>query len=137
MTMGKEKFIPIVALVILLIGASSSAYVYTSQSETDTDTDTITIYNQRYTIEELFTVVEPRTFDALNYSGVALDDLIMKAGVECPSCHTYTIIGEDEYQKTVTWENMQNGLLTMDKMTVFSDLPKAFRVRNVLKIEVI
>lgn len=137
MTMGKEKFIPIVALIILLIGASSSAYVYASQSETDTDTDTIAIYNQRYTIEELFTVVEPRTFDVLNYSGVALDDLIIKAGVECPSCYTYTIIGEDEYQKTVTWENMQNGLLTMDKMTIFSDLPKAFRVRNVLKIEVI
>ncbi|EMR74597.1 hypothetical protein MBGDF03_00306 [Thermoplasmatales archaeon SCGC AB-540-F20] len=137
MTMGKEKFIPIVALVILLIGASSSAYVYASQSETDTDTDTITIYNRRYTIEELFTVVESRTFDTLNYSGVALDDLIIKAGVEYPSYHTYTIIGEDEYQKTVTWENMQNGLLTMDKMTIFSDLPKAFRVRNVLKIEVI
>ena len=137
MTMGKEKFIPIVALVILLIGASSSAYVYASQSKTETDTNTIAIYNQRYTIEELFTVVEPRTFDLLNYSGVALDDLIIKVGVESPSSHEYTIIGEDDYQKTVTWENMQNGLLTIDKMTIFSDLPKAFRVRNVLKIEVI
>jgi len=32
---------------------------------------------------------------------------------------------------------MKNGLLTADKMTVFSDLPKAFRVRGVFEIEVI
>lgn len=135
--MGKEKLIPIFAIIVLFIGTGSSVYVYATQGNADIDTDTITIYKQQYAIEELFTIVEPRTFDALNYSGVALDDLIIKAGVECPSCHTYTITGEDGYQKTIAWENMQNGLLTIDKMTVFSDLPKAFRVKNVLKIEVI
>jgi len=135
--MGKQKLIPIFAIIVLFIGTGSSVYVYATQGNADIDTDTITIYKQQYAIEELFTIVEPRTFDALNYSGVALDDLIIKAGVECPSCHTYTITGEDGYQKTIAWENMQNGLLTIDKMTVFSDLPKAFRVKNVLKIEVI
>jgi len=137
MFMGKQKLIPIFAIIVLFIGTGSSVYVYATQGNADIDTDTITIYKQQYAIEELFTIVEPRTFDALNYSGVALDDLIIKAGVECPSCHTYTITGEDGYQKTIAWENMQNGLLTIDKMTVFSDLPKAFRVKNVLKIEVI
>ena len=137
MFMGKQTLIPIFAIIVLFIGSGSSVYVYAIQGNADIDTDTITIYKQQYTIEELFTVVEPRAFDALNYSGVALDDLIIKVGVECPSCHTYTITGDDGYQKTIAWENMQNGLLTIDKMTVFSDLPKAFRIKNVLKIEVI
>lgn len=135
--MGKEKLIPILALIVLLIGSGSTVYVYATQPVIKVDLDNITIYNKEYTIEELFSTVEPRVFDSMNFSGIALDDLIIKAGVECPSCNSYTITGEDGYQKTVTWENMRNGLLTADKMTVFSDLPKAFRVRDVVEIGVI
>ena len=135
--MGKEKFIPIIALMILLIGVSSSVYVYATQTTVDVDLDTITINNREYAIKNLFSIVEPRVFDSINFSGIALDDLIIKVGVECPSCNSYVITGEDGYQKTVTWENMQNGLLTPDKMTVFSDLPKAFRVRDIVEIGVI
>lgn len=135
--MGKEKLIPILALIILSIGSSSTIYVYATQDNTNIDTDTITIYNQHYTIEQIFSIAEPRIFNDLNYSGIALDDLIIKVGVECPECHTYTITGEGGYQKTVKWENIQNGLLTIDKMVVFTDLPKAYRVRGVVKIEVI
>lgn len=134
--MGKEKLIPICALIILLIGSSSTVYVYATQNNVETDADTITVHNQHYTIEEIFSIAEPRTFDSLNFSGVALDDLIIKSSVDCPECYTYTITGEGGYQKTVKWENMQNGLLTMDKMVVFTDLPKAYRVRGVVKIEV-
>jgi hypothetical protein len=57
--------------------------------------------------------------------------------INCTSCHTYRIIGEDGYSQTVTWENMQNGLLTHEKKVVFSDLPKAFNVKNVVEIEVL
>ena len=128
-----EKLIPISALIIILLGASSSVYVYATQI----DKTTVTINAQEYTIDQMFFVAEPRAFDSLNFSGVALDDLIKKAGVGCPSCHDYTIIGSDGYQKTVTWENMQNGLLTRDRRVVFTDLPKAFRVKDVVKIEVI
>jgi len=135
--MGKEKFIPIIALMILLIGTGSSAYVYATQTDTETLGDSIIINNQQYTVEEIFSTTEQRTFESLDFTGIALDDLITKIGVDCPSCHSYAIIGEGDYQKTVTWENMKNGLLTADKMTVFSDLPKAFRVRGVFKIEVI
>ena len=134
--MGKEKLIPILALIVLLIGSSSTVYVYATQDNTNINTDAITIYNKQYTIEEIFSIAEPRTFNDLNYSGVALDDLIAKTGVDCPECYTYTITGEGEYQKTVTWENMQNGLITLDKRVVFTDLPKAFRVRGVVEIEV-
>lgn len=133
MLMGKEKLIPIFAMIVILIGTGSSVYVYATQ----TDTDHITINGQQYTIDQIFFIAEPRTFDSLNFSGVALDDLVIKAGVGCPECHEYTIVGDDGYQKTVTWENMQNGLLTKERRVVFSDLPKAFRVRDVVKIEVI
>ena len=133
MFMGKEKLIPLAAIMVILIGASSSAYVYATQ----TTTDNITINGQQYTIDQIFYIAELRTFDSLNFSGVALDDLIIKTGIGCLECHEYTIIGDDGYQKTVTWENMQDGILTKDGMTVFSDLPKAYRVNNIVKIEVI
>jgi len=133
MIMGKEKLIPLAAMIVILIGAGSSAYVYATQ----TDTDNITINGQQYTIDQIFFIAEPRTFDSLNFSGIALDDLIIKTGVGCLECHEYTIIGDDGYQKTVTWENMQEGLLTKDGMTVFSDLPKAYRIKNIVKIEVV
>ena len=133
MLMGKEKLVPIVAMIVILIGAGSSAYVYATQ----TDTDNITINGQQYTIDQIFFIAEPRTFDSLNFSGIALDDLIIKTGVGCPECHEYTIVGDDGYQKTVTWENMQNGLLTKNGMTIFSDLPKAYRIKNIVKIKVI
>ena len=135
--MGKEKSIPIIALMILLIGIGSSAYVYATQTDTEILGDSIIINDQQYAVEEIFSDTEQRTFESLNFTGIALDDLIIKIGIECPSCHSYMIIGEGDYQKTVTWENMENGLLTADKMTVFSDLPKAFRVRGVFEIEVI
>ena len=73
----------------------------------------------------------------MNFSGVALGDLIIKMGVDCPSCHEYKIISVDSYEKTVKWENMQNGVLTEDGVVAFSDLAKAFRVKYVVEIEVV
>lgn len=136
MIIGKEKLIPLFALIILVIGATATAYVYAIQI----DTKSVTINDQKYTIDQIFFIAKSctiETFDGKNYSGVALDDLIIKVGVRCPTCHEYTLVGADNYQKTVSWEDMQNGLLTLDRMVAFSNLPKAFRIKNVVKIEVI
>jgi hypothetical protein len=136
MLMGKEKLIPIFAMVVLLIGIFSSVYVHATQ----VNTDTIKIANETYIIEQIFSITKSRTVstpDKVNFSGAALDDLIIKTGVDCLSCHKYKIIGSDNYEKTVTWENMQHGLLTKDGTVAFSDLAKAFRVKNVIKIEVV
>jgi hypothetical protein len=130
--MGKDTVLPFFALLVLLIGSVSSLYVYASQ----TNTETITVHGQPFTIEQINTLVKPRVFPTLNYSGVALDDLIVKAGVVHPEDHSYILTGADGYQKTVTWENMKNGLLTQDRQSVFSDLPKAFRIKDVTNIEV-
>ena len=133
MIMEKEKLIPIVAITILFIGFISSIYTYANQIEGST----IIINGQQYTIDQIFIIAEPRAFDMLNFSGIALDDIILKTGVGCPKCHKYTLVGEDGYQKTVDWENIQNSLLTHKKMVVFSNLPKAFNVKDIVKIEVI
>jgi len=130
--MEKDRLLPIFALLILLIGSISSIYVYVTQATTST----LLVNGQHYTMDQLFSLVQPRSFNESQYSGIALDDLMLKTGVSQPEQHKYTLRGADGYEKTVTWENMKNGLLTKDSESVFSDLPKAFRVKDIITIEV-
>ncbi len=128
--MGKEKLIPILAVAVLFIGSLSSIYVYATQI----NSEYIDINGQEYTVDQLFFIGEERTIET--FSGIALDTLMMKIGIPEPEKHEYTIIASDGYQKTVKWENMKNGLLTEDGQSIFSDLPKAFRIEDIVKIEV-
>ena len=130
--MGKDRLLPIFALLILLIGSVSSIYVYATQ----VTTNTLLVNGQHYSIDQLFSLTQPRSFNESQYSGIALDNLMLKTGVSQPEQHRYTLSGVDGYEKTVTWENMKNGLLTKESESVFSDLPKAFRVKNIITIEV-
>jgi hypothetical protein len=130
--MGKDRLLPILALILLCIASSSSLYVFANQ----TTSDTVLINNQHYTIDQLFALASPRTFNDSQFTGIALDDLMVKTGVSNPQQHTYTLRGADGYEKTVTWENMQNGLFTKNRESIFSDLPKAFRVKDIVTIEV-
>lgn len=133
MSLSKDKLIPLFAIVVLLIGIGSSLYVHATQQEVG---ETITIGEKVFTFEQLFQMCQQRELKEINYSGIALDDMILKAGITLSDSHEYTIIGADGYQKTVTWENLKNGVLTEEKRAVFSDLPKAFRVRDVVEIKV-
>lgn len=128
--MGKEKLIPILAVAVLFIGSLSSIYVYATQI----NSEYIDINGQEYTVDQLFFIGEERTFET--FSGIALDTLMMKIGIPEPEKHEYTIIASDGYQKTVKWVNMKNGLLTEEGQSIFSDLPKAFRIKDIVKIEV-
>jgi hypothetical protein len=130
--MGKDRLLPILALILLFIASSSSLFVYASQ----TTTDTLLVNGQHYTIDQLFSLAKPRMFNDSQYIGIALDDLMLKVGVANPERHTYTFKGSDGYEKTVTWENLQNGLLTKNRESVFPDLPKAFRVKEIVTIGV-
>jgi hypothetical protein len=131
--MDSKKIIILTALMILIIGSISTIYVFANQI----DTSHISINNQEYTIEQIFLENEPISLETLNYSGVSLKDLLIKSGVEEGNNHKYIIIGSDGYQKTVNWNNINNGLLTFEKEVIFSDLPKMYRVRDIVKIEVI
>jgi len=128
--MGKEKLIPILAVAVLFIGSLSSIYVYATQI----NSEYIDINGQEYTVDQLFFIGEERTIET--FSGIALDTLMMKIGVPEPEKHEYTIIASDGYQKTVKWENMKNGLLTEEGQSISSDLAKAFRINDIVKIEV-
>jgi flagellar basal body L-ring protein FlgH len=130
--MRKDRLLPIFALLILLICSVSSIYVYATQATTNT----LLVNGQHYTMDQLFSLIQPRSFNESQYSGISLDDLMLKTGVSQPEQHKYTLKGADGYEKTVTWENMKNGLLTKESESVFSDLPKAFRVKDIVTIEV-
>ena len=132
--MGKEKIIPIIALIILIVAGTSSAYVYISK----VDKETITINNEDYTIDQLNFIGETKIIQTIEgeKTGVSLEDLIEKVGIACPSCYTYTIIGKDGYQQTVEWDIMKTGVLTNIKKVYFPDTPKKFWVGDIVEIEV-
>ena len=76
-----------------------------------------------------------------NYTGALLSDIINMSKIKNPEEHKYTIAGPGKegglYQKTVEWNDMKNGILTEDKRTIFPNLPRAFWIKDVIKIEVI
>jgi hypothetical protein len=134
MAMNKETILPVVAIGILVLGIGASLYVHATEEKVG---ETVIIGEQKFSFTYLFQVCQQRSFEENGYSGIALDDIVQKIGLTVPEDHGYTIIGADAYQKTVTWENLQHGLLTEEKRVIFSDLPKAFRVRDVVEIQII
>ena len=132
--MGKEKIIPILALIILIVAGTSSAYVYISQ----VDKETIALNGEEYTIDQLNFIGETKTVQTVEgeITGISLEDLVLKVGIACPSYYTYTIIGKDGYQQTVDWEIMKTGVLTNIKKVYFPDTSKKFWVGDIVEIEV-
>jgi hypothetical protein len=139
MIMGKEKLIPVLAIIVLLLAVGSTLYVQATKTEI-TEENAITINGNKYCLNELFDEVEKRTIqiDGDEISGIALDSLIEYSGVLCGSCNTYTIKAThpSPYQQTVKWDNMQKGILTDYSRVYFPDLARAFWVYNVVEIEV-
>ena len=132
--MGKEKFILILALIVLIIGGISTAYVYA----THIDKDTIKINGQDYTLDQLFSIGVVRTIetDEGEKTGIALDDLLLKVGIGCPQCNKYTIKAKDKYQQTVDWDIIKTGILTDYGKVFFPDTAHSFWVRDEIEIEV-
>ena len=138
--MRKETTIPLLAIVLLLIATTSSAYVYINQSGVESTVgSSILINGDSFEITTLFDNVENRTVIVaeVEYEGIALDTLIEYVGVSSPENYKYRFVADDGYSKTVEWSHLSDGVLTLDQRSVFSDLPKAFSVRNVIEIEVI
>jgi len=131
---GKEKIIPILAMIVLLIGIFSTIYVYATQIETNT----IKVNGQDYTLDQLFLIGEIRIIetDEGEKTGIALDDLMSKVGVGCTQCQKYTIKAKDKYQQTVDWDIMKTGILTDYGRVYFPDTAHTFWVRDVIEIEV-
>lgn len=127
--MKNKKLIPILAIAVLLIGVGTSVFVFLNSQ----NTGVVTFNGQEFSKKELFALSTEKIIE--EFSGIALDTLMMDLGISDPEDLEYTFIASDGYQKTVFWENMQNGILTNDMMSVFSDLPKAFRVKDIIEIK--
>lgn len=97
------------------------------------EADSLVVGGKSFTLDELFSSCELRSVDG--GSGVALDDVVKKAGVSNPETCTYTLIASDNYQKTVKWEDMEKGVLTNESLAVFPHLPKMYWVRDVVEVK--
>lgn len=128
--MKKTALIPLLAALVLLIGIGATLFV----RSTRVDSQQVLVNRQEFTLEQIFSLAESRSL--ADATGAAMDSLVRVAGVAHPETRAYTIIGSDGYQKTVTWENMQNGILTRARESIFADLPKAFFVKEIVEIKV-
>jgi len=131
---GKEKIIPILAICVLLIGIFSTFYV----NATNINKDTISIDGKEFSINQLFLMCKNRSIytDDGEKTGIALDDLIFKVGINCPSCHEYIIKAKDNYQQTLSWNILKTGVLTEYCRVYFPETAHTFWVRNVIEIKV-
>jgi septum formation inhibitor MinC len=128
--MRNIRALPILAIIILLVGVGSSIYVNSQKN----DSTSITINNEECSVNQISQMVQEKSIEA--DTGFSLDQLVIETGVASPETHEYTIIGSDGYQKTVTWENMQNGIITKSRESVFAGLPKAYRIKEIIEIKV-
>ncbi len=134
MNLGKEKIIPIFAMVVLLIGIFSTIYVHANQIEKDT----IKINGQDYTIDQLFSIGKIRVIETDEgvKTGISLDELMSTVGIGCTDCHKYTIKAKDGYQQTVDWDILKTGILTDYGKVYFPNTAHTLWVRDVIEIEV-
>ena len=136
MIVNKEKIIPFLAMIVLLIGISSSLYVHASQL--NTNTDSLTINDIEYNLDVLFEEITTKSIETDDgiKTGIALDHLIEYTGASNPSQYEYIIKASDSYQKTILWDNFKEGILSEEKRVYFPDLAHAFWVSNIIEIEV-
>ena len=132
--MGKQKIIPVLAMVLLLIGIISALYVHATQI----NKNTITINGQEYTYDDLFLLGGEKTIKTVDgeVTGASLENIIKSIGIACTSCSKYTIKATDGYQKTIEWNVLKKGVLSKENRVYFPDTPKALWVSDVVEIEV-
>ena len=101
------------------------------------NTTTITVNGVELTSEMPF----DKMFDLISLNGtegVQLSALINYTKLASPETHQYKITSSDTYSKTVSWDNMLNGLYVQDNYkSFFPDLAKGYQVKNIQKIEVV
>ena len=135
----KRNALMLVASFLLLVSIASNLYV--GGVENSVSTGCIDVNGVKVCFIELYekigTITIHNSITNESYTGVPLDKIIEFAGVKNLENHSYVIIGADGYRKTVKWEDMTRGVLTEEGRVAFEHLPKAFMVRDVVKIEVV
>lgn len=135
---GKQNIIPLLAMTVLIIGSISTLYVHAYQTSQSTNLETILINNQSFEIQSLFARFSNTTIktDDGEKTGILLSKIVLSTNINCPSCSSYIIKASDGYQQTVNWDDIQQGILTMEKQMYFPHLAQAFWVQDIVQIEV-
>lgn len=124
---------PLAALAFIILLGSLSMLVYNTVSEESTDT--VTVNGKDYGWDELFEDFEETQMEDKN--GIVLSDIVNDTGLQDPDSHEYKVVGADGYAKTVSWDDLMNGILIKEtKEVFFPNLPKQFYVSNIVEIEV-
>ena len=137
MIVDRGKIIHILAISVIIIGVISTILV--NANNVEEKQNQIIIIGNNLDISKIFSDINEKninTDDGIK-KGVPLDELINYTGENCPSCFKYRLIGSDGYKQTVNWEDMQKGILTINKKAIFPHLAHSFWVKNIIKIEVI
>ena len=102
---------------------------------------TITVNGHLYTYEEPFDILKDdlkTVVDSENntYEGVGLSDLINLTSLLDPEEYNYSLITMDGYNKTVEWDDMENGVLVKEmRQAVFPEKDKKFWVKDIVEIQ--
>lgn len=129
---GKKRFLILLAVILVVIGVGSTLYITLFKGTEKTEV--LLVGETEFSLNELFGTSDLITVG--EYQGVALAEVINKAGIKNPEAQEYTIIAEDEYQKTVEWESIKEGIFTREKRVVFPDLPQQYWIKNTTRIEI-
>ena len=124
------------AATILIISCTAFAYSLIPKG----DTSKVIVNDVEYTWAELFDDFESESFEANgdDYLGIPIGRIINDTGLENPTSHQYRITGSDDYQKDVSWTDVENGYLVKDEnKVVFPEKTRSFWVKNLVTIEVI
>lgn len=130
----KKIILPLIAAILLTASLASLIYEKNKQNKNSTiDKKKIEINNKNYLFPNKFKNIDQISIN--NFNGIPLDKIIIKAGIKNPENLKFTIISSDNYQKTVSWEDLKKGIITDKKNVIFEHLPKGFWIKDVIKIE--
>ncbi|MFO7618798.1 MAG: hypothetical protein R6W91_03990 [Thermoplasmata archaeon] len=137
MTDPKRLNLMLGAIAAAILILSFSAYAYTQVPKGDSDI--LAVNGIEYDWDSVFSDFEVKDFEAddQQYRGISLEALILDSGVQNPEAHGYRFNGLDGYQKDVTWNDIQNGYLTLEHRSMFPNQTQSFWVRDLASIEVI
>ncbi len=131
----KKIIIPIIAFTLLSISLISMIFEKNKKEKNIIiDKKQIMINESNYIFPDKFKNINYKTIGDSN--GIPLDKVILKSKINNPENLKYTIIASDNYQKTVSWEDLGKGIITNEKNVIFEHLPKGFWIKDVIKIEV-
>ena len=130
------KKIIIPAIAIILLSLSLTAFIYEGikkDRNITNDKNKIMIDGKNYLFPDKFRNIKKTTIEEKN--GL-LESIILKTKIKDPEKLKYTIIASDNYQKTVSWDDLNKGIITEERNIIFEHLPKGFWIKDVIKIEI-